>query len=269
MVRERVFRRRKPCARTPGRRGEPDPDRCPLARRHADDGGGGGRAGSVSLPAVCSSPPARSPWSPSRRRPPLRCHGWRSSRGTRIASATWCRCWRRRPSASAPRPGAGAQGAPVAAVVLMIVAGVETRADVRRRADDRRGAMGSAERRRAAAGHRLPRTAVRRHDDHGEHGIPRPLHAGTVAFADSAIRDFLHEGNGDIWLSAIVRARPFAGWVLIEEYAEGGDILLVDRAREPAAARRVLASVRRRRRGALSAELTNVLPQNLILNVRR
>jgi hypothetical protein len=39
------------------------------------------------------------------------------------------------------------------------------------------------------------------------------------------IRDFLHEGNGDLWLSAIVRARPFAGWVLIEEYAEGGDVL--------------------------------------------
>ena len=39
------------------------------------------------------------------------------------------------------------------------------------------------------------------------------------------LRDFLHEGNGDIWLAAIEQARPFAGWVLIEENAEGGDIL--------------------------------------------
>ena len=40
-----------------------------------------------------------------------------------------------------------------------------------------------------------------------------------------AIRDFLHEGNGDIWLAAIDRPRPFAEWILIEEKAEGGDML--------------------------------------------
>jgi hypothetical protein len=40
------------------------------------------------------------------------------------------------------------------------------------------------------------------------------------------LRDFLHEGNGDIWLSALTWGpRPFAEWVLIEEKAEGGDIL--------------------------------------------
>ena len=39
------------------------------------------------------------------------------------------------------------------------------------------------------------------------------------------IRDFLHEGNGDIWLAAIDRPRPFADWLLIEEKAEGGDML--------------------------------------------
>jgi hypothetical protein len=39
------------------------------------------------------------------------------------------------------------------------------------------------------------------------------------------LHDFLHEGNGDIWLAAIEQARPFAGWMLIEEYAEGGDVL--------------------------------------------
>jgi hypothetical protein len=40
-----------------------------------------------------------------------------------------------------------------------------------------------------------------------------------------AIRDFLHEGNGDIWLAALNGPRPFARWVLIEEKAEGGDML--------------------------------------------
>jgi hypothetical protein len=40
-----------------------------------------------------------------------------------------------------------------------------------------------------------------------------------------ALRDYLHEGNGDIWLAALEGPRPFAGWVLIEEKAEGGDML--------------------------------------------
>ena len=43
--------------------------------------------------------------------------------------------------------------------------------------------------------------------------------------AGFAIRDFLHEGNGDIWLAALEGPRPFAAWVLIEEKAEGGDML--------------------------------------------
>jgi hypothetical protein len=40
-----------------------------------------------------------------------------------------------------------------------------------------------------------------------------------------AVRDFLHEGNGDIWLAALENPRPFVDWVLIEEKAEGGDML--------------------------------------------
>jgi len=40
-----------------------------------------------------------------------------------------------------------------------------------------------------------------------------------------AIRDFLHEGNGDIWLAALQGPRPFVRWVLFEEKAEGGDML--------------------------------------------
>jgi hypothetical protein len=39
------------------------------------------------------------------------------------------------------------------------------------------------------------------------------------------LRDFLHEGNGDIWLNALESPRPFVGWILIEEKAEGGDML--------------------------------------------
>ncbi len=39
------------------------------------------------------------------------------------------------------------------------------------------------------------------------------------------VRDFLHEGNGDIWLAALDRPQPFADWILIEEKAEGGDML--------------------------------------------
>jgi hypothetical protein len=40
-----------------------------------------------------------------------------------------------------------------------------------------------------------------------------------------AIRDFLHEGNGDIWLAALESPRPFAEWMLIEEKAQDGDML--------------------------------------------
>jgi hypothetical protein len=46
------------------------------------------------------------------------------------------------------------------------------------------------------------------------------------------LRDFLHEGNGDIWLAALDSGpQPFAEWVVIEEKAEGGDMLAM-RARE-------------------------------------
>ena len=45
------------------------------------------------------------------------------------------------------------------------------------------------------------------------------------------LRDFLHEGNGDIWLAALNTPRVYAGWLLIEEKAQGGD-MLAKRARE-------------------------------------
>jgi hypothetical protein len=49
-----------------------------------------------------------------------------------------------------------------------------------------------------------------------------------------ALRDFLHEGNGDIWLNALDSPRPFVGWILIEEKAEGGDMLAITAREHPA-----------------------------------
>jgi hypothetical protein len=54
----------------------------------------------------------------------------------------------------------------------------------------------------------------------------------------------LHEGNGDIWLAALEQPRPFAAWLLIEEKAEGGDMLArLSRARP--ISRRVRTRMRR------------------------
>jgi hypothetical protein len=39
------------------------------------------------------------------------------------------------------------------------------------------------------------------------------------------IRDYLHEGNGDLWIEALKTPHPHAEWILIEERAEGGDML--------------------------------------------
>jgi hypothetical protein len=45
-----------------------------------------------------------------------------------------------------------------------------------------------------------------------------------LSHAGFEIKDFLHEGNGPIWDSAFTRGpAPLAGWVLVEEAAEGGD----------------------------------------------
>ena len=39
------------------------------------------------------------------------------------------------------------------------------------------------------------------------------------------IADFVHEGNGDLWKWALRSPRHYVHWVLIEERAEGGDVL--------------------------------------------
>jgi hypothetical protein len=84
-----------------------------------------------------------------------------------------------------------------------------------------------------------------------------------------SVRDFLHEGNGDIWLNALYGPRPYAGWVLIEEKAEGGDMLAVEAREHPA----FLAGYSRVADGAgLALYRRNAPPpgsQNLTLNVTR
>jgi hypothetical protein len=48
------------------------------------------------------------------------------------------------------------------------------------------------------------------------------------------LRDYIHEGIGQIWADSLVSARRHAGWVLIEEQAEGGDVLAHRRDSAPA-----------------------------------
>ncbi len=85
-----------------------------------------------------------------------------------------------------------------------------------------------------------------------------------------ALRDFLHEGNGDIWLNALTRPRPFVGWILIEEKAEGGDMLAAIARENPRFLDGILARVRRRRPRAVSADRQPVgVAQNRTLNVAR
>ena len=47
------------------------------------------------------------------------------------------------------------------------------------------------------------------------------------------IHDFLHEGNGDLWNFATGDPRGLAGWIAIEEKAEGGDSLYQEARRRP------------------------------------
>jgi hypothetical protein len=46
-----------------------------------------------------------------------------------------------------------------------------------------------------------------------------------LSAAGFGIRDFLHEGNGEIWKYAVAHPAPVAAWMAIEGTAEGGDTL--------------------------------------------
>jgi hypothetical protein len=47
------------------------------------------------------------------------------------------------------------------------------------------------------------------------------------------VRNFLHEGNGDLWTDALSSPRRHVRWVLIEEQARGGDGLAVRARQDP------------------------------------
>jgi hypothetical protein len=48
------------------------------------------------------------------------------------------------------------------------------------------------------------------------------------------IRDFVHEGNKPFWPDALKDPRDRVGWILIEERAEGGDVLAMRAREQPA-----------------------------------
>jgi hypothetical protein len=48
------------------------------------------------------------------------------------------------------------------------------------------------------------------------------------------LKNFLHEGNGDLWIAALDSPRAHVNWVLVEERAEGGDLLFARSRADPA-----------------------------------
>jgi hypothetical protein len=63
-------------------------------------------------------------------------------------------------------------------------------------------------------------------------GTPILMSMGSLAHymydlsgAGFGIRDFLHEGNGEIWKAAVGHPQPYVRWIVVEEKAEGGDVL--------------------------------------------
>ena len=49
-----------------------------------------------------------------------------------------------------------------------------------------------------------------------------------------AVRDFVHEGNHPLWDEAIIAPQGRVGWIVIEEQAEGGDVLAARSRQVPA-----------------------------------
>jgi hypothetical protein len=43
--------------------------------------------------------------------------------------------------------------------------------------------------------------------------------------AGFVVRDFVHEGNGELWTAAVASPRAHVHWILVEELSEGGDVL--------------------------------------------
>jgi hypothetical protein len=47
------------------------------------------------------------------------------------------------------------------------------------------------------------------------------------------VRDFLHEGDGNLWRYAVQSPRLFVGWIAVEEVGRGGDALYWQGRRDP------------------------------------
>jgi hypothetical protein len=54
-----------------------------------------------------------------------------------------------------------------------------------------------------------------------------------LSHAGFGIKDFLHEGNGEIWKYAVLHPQPVVEWIAVEEKAEGGDALWWQGAHDP------------------------------------
>ena len=54
-----------------------------------------------------------------------------------------------------------------------------------------------------------------------------------LSLAGFSLKDFLHEGNGEIWRFAMLNPDGHAGWLIVEESAEGGDALHHAAQRDP------------------------------------
>jgi hypothetical protein len=82
------------------------------------------------------------------------------------------------------------------------------------------------------ARNRVGRHAVTAYLEAHWDGSPILMSMGSLAhymhdLADAGfnVRDFLHEGNGEIWKAALGHPQAYVKWIVVEEKAEGGDAL--------------------------------------------
>ncbi len=88
---------------------------------------------------------------------------------------------------------------------------------------------------------RLQREAVTRYLVSVYDGTPILASMGSLghymqetSHAGLPLASFLHEGNGDLWAAALVKPSRYVNWMLIEERAEGGDMLAAHARDDPA-----------------------------------
>ena len=94
--------------------------------------------------------------------------------------------------------------------------------------------------------HSLDRRAVRACLARDRRGEPILASMGSLAHlmqetsADGIdLRDYIHEGIGQIWADSLEHPARHAGWVLIEEQSEGGDVLAARQRERPGLPRRL------------------------------